>query len=60
MKIKHTKMSLNTAVFEPSPQAWESGTKEGEQDVSSVSCPLAVGRGQEGGTRLSSLKPSHH
>lgn len=34
----HIKMSLNIATFDPSPQAWGSGTKEGNQDVSSISC----------------------
>lgn len=34
----HIKMSLNTATFDPSPQAWQSGTKEGNQEVSNISC----------------------
>lgn len=34
----HIKMSLNTATFDPSPQAWESGIKEGNQEVSNISC----------------------
>lgn len=42
-------MSLNTAVFEPSPQAWESGTKEGERDVSNVSCLWLLAEGKREG-----------
>lgn len=56
---KHIKMSPNIATSVPSPQVWQSGTKEGNQDVPSISCLwlLAEGKSERPALWLEAFTP---